>query len=94
VASYCGDCRVSLGRLEGRGHEGEDGLVTPEALIEKWRETWQRLWDRKARLGTDFPELAQIQLRLAGEVIRDLEAVYGPLAPRNPRPSPQNRKAS
>jgi hypothetical protein len=38
VAAYCGDCRAILGRLEGRGHEGEDGLVTAEALIENWRE--------------------------------------------------------
>jgi hypothetical protein len=60
--------------------------VSPETIIEKWREIWQLLWDRKARLGADFPELAQIQLRLAGEVVRDLERVFG-------TPNPSNRRS-
>jgi hypothetical protein len=84
VARYCGDCRAGLDRLEGRGHQ-EDDALTAESVIEKWRDSWQRLWDRKASLGAEFPELAEVQLRLAGEVVRDLEAVYGPLAPQAPR---------
>jgi hypothetical protein len=32
----------------------------------------------KLRLGPGFGELAQVQLRLASEVVRDLEALFGP----------------
>jgi hypothetical protein len=34
---------------------------------------------RKLRLGGEFPELADLQLRPASEVLRDMEALFGPL---------------
>jgi hypothetical protein len=47
--------------------------------MEKWLELRDRLWTRKLRLGTDVGELADLQLRLAAEVLRDLEVLFGPL---------------
>jgi hypothetical protein len=61
----------------------------------KWRELKERLWDRKLRFGAGFAELADVQLRLAAEVVRDLEGIFGPLTSREPRPAPGgNRQAS
>jgi hypothetical protein len=79
---------VTFGRLEGRGHESEDpDQGSPEAIIQKWRELKERLWDRKLRLGAGFGELADVQLRLTAEVVRALEGIFGPLNPpfANPR---------
>jgi hypothetical protein len=47
--------------------------------MEKWLELRDRLWDRKLRLGPEMGDLAALQLRLASEVLRDLEALFGPL---------------
>jgi hypothetical protein len=86
---------VAFGRLEGRGHEGEDpDQGTPEAVMAKWAEVRERLWVRKLRVGVEFSELAPVQLRLAGEVVRDLELVFGPLNPTTPRSGAGDRKAS
>jgi hypothetical protein len=78
---------VTFGRLEGRGHESEDpDQGSPEAIMGKWQELKERLRDRKLRLGAGFGELADVQLRLAAEVVRDLEGIFGPLNPSKPRP--------
>jgi hypothetical protein len=56
----------------------------------KWRELRERLWDRKLRDGVEFSDLADVQLRLASEVLRDLEVIFGPA----PRPGEAERRAS
>ena len=48
-------------------------------MLGKWLELRKRLWARKIGLGTGFGELADVRLRLAAEIIRDLEAQFGPL---------------
>jgi hypothetical protein len=75
LASWCGDCRASVDRLQGRGHEGEDlDPATLEDVLVKYRDLRDRLTDRRERLGpTAFGEFAAVQLRLVAEVVRDLE---------------------
>jgi hypothetical protein len=51
----------------------------PEGIMRKWLELRDQLWARKLRLGGEFPEIADLQLRLASEVLRDLEELFGPL---------------
>ena len=76
----------SLWRLPSIGRAAEtEGMKVmapdegiPESVPGKRLELRKRLWARKIRLGTGFGELADVRLRLAAEIIRDVKTLFGP----------------